>query len=72
MPMPAASASLAPVALRAVDRLIERHTRAAGATRPTAADIKPPILIDDPGTYAALTNQVDNQSSDFRTSSLVA
>ena len=63
---------LAPVALRPLDRLIERHTRAEALRGRRLADIKPPILIDDPHTYAALTNQVDNESSDLRTSSLVA
>ena len=63
---------LGPVALRPSDRLIERHTRAEALRGRRLADIKPPILIDDPDTYAALTNQVDSESSDFRTSSLVA
>lgn len=63
---------LGPVAVRPLDRLIERHTRVEALRGRRLADIKPPILIDDPRTYAALTNQVDNESSDFRTSSLVA
>lgn len=63
---------LGPVALRPLDRLIERHTRVEALRGRRLADIKPPILIDDARVYAALTNQVDNGSPDLRTSSLVA
>jgi hypothetical protein len=63
---------LGPVALRRLDRLIERHTRAQALRGRRLADIKPPVLVDDVRTYEAMTNQVDNESSDLRTSSLVA
>jgi hypothetical protein len=63
---------LGPVALRLLDRLIERHTHAEALRGRRLADIKPPVLIDDPRLYAALTNQVDNESPALRPSSFVA
>ena len=53
---------LGPVALRS-RRPPDRASHAREARRGRRlADIKPPILIDDPRTYAGLTNQVDNES----------
>jgi GH3 auxin-responsive promoter len=63
---------LGPVVSRAVDGLLDRYMRAQTLRGRRLADIKPPTLIDDAGIYAALTNQVDSESPDFRAPSLHA
>ena len=68
MPTRAGSANSGPVELRAVDRLIDRYMRAEAQRGRRLADIKPPILINDARTYAALTNQVDSEISGFHAS----
>jgi hypothetical protein len=57
---------LGPVVLRGVDRLLDRYTSAEVRRGRRLADIKPPILIDDAMIYAALTNQVDSEISDYQ------
>lgn len=59
---------LGPVTLRRVEDLLDRYMRAELARGRRLADIKPPVLIHDVGTYAALTKPVDSASSNFRLS----
>ena len=59
---------LGSVELRAVDRLIDRYMCAEVQRGRRLADIKPPVLIKDARTYAALTNYVDSEISGFHAS----
>ncbi len=55
-----AMGQLGPLQSRAVDHLLERHARAEARRGRRLADVKPPVLIDAPDTYAALTNRAND------------
>jgi GH3 auxin-responsive promoter len=56
---------LGPLTVRVLDRLLDRYMRVK-MQGGRLADVKPPVLIDDPRIYAALTNQVDRKISDYQ------